>query len=132
MKPGVLILIIIFCLGWAIQASARPQNRYDENSKTCRILGEGPLEWESSSWGQGGKIFKNLCQGCHSRNNDHGAPFLWVESKRSDAWNRVFTKKYPKCAKDGSWASMSPEQERMVNDYLFRWGKDSQTMDDNC
>jgi hypothetical protein len=115
-----------------MQASARPAKRFDETTKTCRVLDDGPLEWESNSWGQGGKMFKSLCQSCHRPGNDKGASFLWVESKTSKGWNRVFTKKYPKCAKDGSWQSMTMDQQLMVNDYLYRWAKNSADLNDNC
>ena len=31
----------------ANQAEATPKTRYDAASQTCRVLDEGPLEWES-------------------------------------------------------------------------------------
>ncbi|MBU0681294.1 MAG: hypothetical protein KKD73_07720 [Proteobacteria bacterium] len=132
MKQGAIALIFVLCLGVAMQAYARPAKRFDESTKTCRVLDDGPLEWESSSWGQGGKMFKSLCQSCHHPGNDKGASFLWVESKTSKAWNRVFTQKYPQCAKDGSWQSMTMDQQLMVNDYLYRWAKNSADLNDNC
>ena len=133
MKQGVIALIVLLLVGGAaIQANARPETRFDETTNTCRIIGDGPLEWASSSWGQGGETFRNLCQSCHTRDNDKGAPFLWVESKTSNAWNRVFTQKYPQCAKDGSWDSLSMDEQLMLNDYLFRWAKGSQDINDNC
>ena len=132
MKQGAIALVVLLIVGVATQAYARPATRYDETTKTCRIISDGPLEWESSAWGQGGEIFKSLCQSCHAKNNDKGAPFLWVESKTSDAWNRVFTEKYPECAQDGSWQSMTMDEQLMVNDYLFRWAKNSQDLNDNC
>ncbi len=132
MKHGMIALVVLLLVGLAIQAHARPESRYDETTKTCRVIGDGPLEWESRAWGQGGKVFKGLCQGCHSRDNDKGAPFLWVESKTSKAWNRVFSQKYPQCAKDGSWQSMTMDEQLMVNDYLYRWAKNSADINDNC
>lgn len=132
MKHGVIALVVLLVIGVAMQAYARPESRYDETTKTCRVIGDGPLEWESRVWGQGGKTFKSVCQGCHKRGNDKDAPFLWVESKTSEAWNRVFTQKYPQCAKDGSWQSMTIDQQLMVNDYLYRWAKNSADFNDNC
>jgi hypothetical protein len=132
MKQGVIAVMVLSLMGVALQAAARPAKRFDETTQTCRIIGDGPLEWESSAWGQGGKMFKSLCQSCHSRNNDKGAPFLWVESKTSNGWNRVFTQKYPQCAKDGSWQAMTMEEQLMVNDYLYRWAKNSADLNDNC
>ena len=132
MKRGVIALVVLLLVGVAIQAYARPASRYDENTKTCRVIGDGPLEWESRAWGQGGKVFKSVCQSCHSRDNDKDAPFLWVESKNSKAWNRVFTTQYPQCAKDGSWQSMTMDDQLMVNDYHYRWAKNSADINDNC
>ncbi len=132
MKQAVIALVVLVVVGVATQVYARPQTRYDETTKTCRVIGDGPLEWASSVWGQGGQTFKTVCQSCHSRDNEKGAPFLWVESKTSKAWNRVFTKKYPQCAKDGSWDSMTMDEQLVVNDYLYRWAKNSQDINDNC
>lgn len=132
MKHGICALLFLLLMGQAIDAGARPEKRYDKTTDTCRLIGEGRLDWESSAWGTGGKIFKNLCQSCHSRDNDKGAPFLWVESKTSGAWNRVFSQKYPQCARDGSWQSMTLQEQLMVNDYLYRWAKNSRDLGDNC
>ncbi len=127
-----ITLAILLVAITALQAQARPQIRFDKASETCRTIGDGPLEWESRAWGEGGKQFKQVCQSCHSRSNDKGAPFLWSESKTSRGWNRVFYKKSAKCAKDGSWDVLSQEQKRMVNDYLYRWAANSQDLNDNC
>ncbi|MBU0675610.1 MAG: hypothetical protein KJ950_13290 [Proteobacteria bacterium] len=131
---NILFFILFLMITWALAqpADARPKNRLDATTKTCRVLESGPLEWASRPWGEGGKAFKEVCQGCHFKGNDRGATFLWVESKTSAAWNRVFEQKYPKCAKDGSWEVLDPEQKMRVNDYLFRWGKNSQSLGDNC
>ena len=113
-------------------AAAAQLTRYDAATDSCRVLDDGPLEWSSRAWGEGGKNFKQVCQGCHYRGNDKGAPFLWAESKNSQAWNRVFAKRYPKCARNGSWDSLDQEQLRRVNDYLYRWAKDSQNPFASC
>ncbi|MBI5557663.1 MAG: hypothetical protein HY885_08495 [Deltaproteobacteria bacterium] len=127
MKRSCLMLAVILMTGcFALQAEARPKTRYDETTKTCRILETGPLEWDSQPWGEGGKVFKQVCKSCHTRNNDKGAPFLWTESKTSNAWNRVFTQKYPKCAKDGAWDGISPDQMLKLNDYLYRFALNSE------
>jgi len=114
------------------QADAAPKTRYDATTQTCRVLDDGPLEWESRPWGEGGKLFKEVCKGCHSRNNDKGAPFLWVESKNSTAWNRVFATRSPKCAKAGAWDTITREQQLKLNDYLYRWAANSQDLNDSC
>lgn len=114
------------------QADAAPKTRYDAATQTCRVLDAGPLEWESRPWGEGGKLFKDACKGCHARNNDKGAPFLWVESKSSAAWNRVFETRSPKCAKQGAWDKITQEQQLKLNDYLYRWAANSQDPNDSC
>lgn len=129
MKQISALFVFLTILMLSLQAYAKPVTRYDDASKTCRVLSDGPLEWESQPWGEGGKIFKATCQSCHKGHNKN-APFLWSESKSQDAWNRVFTSRYPKCAQDGSWKGISDEQLRMVNDYLWRWADNN--MDNIC
>ena len=123
---GLLVLLLAF------QANARPDKRYDKTTETCRILNTGQTDWDSQPWGKGAKIFKQSCKSCHYRGNDKGAPFLWAESKTSRGWNRVFFKKYPKCAKQGEWAELSLDSQLILNDYLYRWSSDSRDMNDNC
>ena len=114
------------------QAAAAPKTRYDATTQTCRVLNDGPLEWESRPWGEGGKLFKDVCKSCHTRNNDTGAPFLWVESKNSTGWNRIFETRSPKCAKQGAWDGITLEQQLKLNDYLYRWAANSQDPNDGC
>ena len=114
------------------QADAAPKTRYDATTQTCRVLDDGPLEWESRPWGEGGKLFKDVCKSCHTRNNDTGAPFLWVESKNSTGWNRIFETRSPKCAKQGAWDGITLEQQLKLNDYLYRWAANSQDSTDSC
>jgi len=101
-------------------------------TKTCRILEYGPLEWDSRPWGEGGKVFREVCKVCHTRNNDKGAPFLYAESKTPAAWNRVFAQKYPKCAQNGSWDKITLDQQLKLNDYLYRFGLNSEDFNDSC
>lgn len=114
------------------QAAAAPKTRYDATTQTCRVLDNGPLEWESRPWGEGGKLFKDVCKSCHTRKNDAGAPFLWVESKNSTGWNRIFETRSPKCAKQGAWDGITLEQQLKLNDYLYRWAANSQDPNDGC
>ncbi len=102
----------------ATVAYARPAKRFDEATKTCRIFTQPSIA-------EGGQLFRSLCKSCHTRDNTVDAPFLHSESKISRAWNRVFASRYPACAKDGSWASLSDEQLRRVNDFLFMNSADS-------
>ncbi len=128
MSLAALLLVPTF----ANQVNAAPSTRYDATTQTCRVLNDGPLEWESRPWGEGGKIFKSACKSCHSRNNDKGASFLWVESKNSAGWNRIFETRSPICAKNGSWDSITLEQQLKLNDYLYRWAANSQDRNDSC
>ena len=112
------IISITLCLSFTI-ASARPDKRLDPTTKQCRIF-TFDTEW----WGSGSKIFQEKCKSCHFRGNDKGAPFLHSESKSPKAWNRVFFKKYPKCAKDGSW-DITLDEQLVLNDYLYRYGADT-------
>ncbi|MBA3006746.1 MAG: hypothetical protein FP810_09215 [Desulfocapsa sp.] len=121
MRQMSAILMFLVILIYSMQAYAKPVTRYDAASQTCRVLSDGPLEWDSQAWGEGGKTFKTSCRSCHNSHNDKSAPFLWSESKGQDAWNRVFATRYPKCAQDGSWNGINDEQLRKVNDYLWRW-----------
>ena len=129
MSVGVVISVIMMTV---LQAHGRPATRYDATNQTCRVLSDGPLEWDSQPWGEGGRIFKTTCKECHSRGNDKGAPFLWPESKNSQGWNRVFVSRYPKCAQDGSWDGLDKEQLRKLNDYLYRWAASSADPNDSC
>ena len=117
----VTLLIVCFAI---TQAFARPTSRFDEQTQTCRFFGTGEADWNSRPWGEGGKAFKQVCKNCHSKNNQDSAPYLWEESKTSKAWNRVFSSRYPACAKNGNWSSLTHEQLLSVNDYLYRFSYD--------
>lgn len=93
-------------------AQARPSKRLDPTTQTCRVFTPTTIE-------EGRQLFRNVCKSCHSRDNSAGAPFIHSESLISKAWNRVFAQRYPACAKGGSWASLSDEQLRRINDFLF-------------
>lgn len=131
-RSALMFTVFLLAVSFALQAEARPKNRYDETTKTCRILESGPLEWDSRPWGEGGKVFREACKVCHSRGNDQGAPFLWVESKTPAAWNRVFAQRYPKCAQNGSWDKITLDQQLKLNDYLYRFGLNSEDINDSC
>lgn len=130
MRQTAIIFLFLAVLCTAPPAYAAPTSRSDQSirsdkvTNTCRLLSGGALEWDSLPWGVGGKTFKSVCKSCHNRNNE-SAPFLWAESKNQDAWNRVFATRYPKCAQNGSWDSISDEQLCKVNDYLWRWANDN-------
>ena len=119
---GVCVLVLAVT---AFSVYARPAKRYDATTGTCRILNDGPLEWESRSWGEGGKTFKQFCKSCHTRDNTQGGTFLWEESKTSQGWNNIFAQKRAQCAKDGVWDELSSDRLLMVNDFLYRWASNS-------
>ncbi|MEN8198686.1 MAG: hypothetical protein ABFR63_01305 [Thermodesulfobacteriota bacterium] len=125
-KLSVIILTTLLVQVWSIEyIKARPSKRYDDSTKQCRILDSGGLDWESDHWGTGARKFKEVCKSCHNRNNDKGAPFLYMESYGSEGWNNVFAKRKKKCAQDGSWDVLTQEELLLVNDYLYRNGNDT-------
>lgn len=129
---AMLLAALLLVPAFTSQANAAPQTRFDATTQTCRVLSDGPLEWDSRPWGEGGKLFKDVCKGCHTRDNDKGAPFLWVESKTSAGWNRVFETRSPKCAKTGAWEGINLDQQMKLNDYLYRWAANSRDKNDSC
>ncbi len=131
-QPLILLVAVLAVCSWALRAEANPTTRYDATTDSCRVLDHGPLEWASRPYGEGGKEFRKVCQGCHYKGNDKGAPFLWTESKSSKAWDRVFAERYPKCAKNGSWDVLDQEQILEVNDYLYRWARGTSDPGNGC
>lgn len=129
---GIILATFTIFLSLSSPANARPAHRFDAFTNTCRDLSHGQADWDSRPWGEGGKLFTEICKSCHSRNNNKNAPFLWVESKTSKGWNRVFYKKYPKCAKNGSWKDLTIDQQQKLNDYLYRFAADSQDASDRA
>ncbi len=117
-RMSVLLVGVCLFIFWAIQAEASPVKRYDSATKSCRIFAHATL-WE------GYTIFRSNCKSCHFRGNNKGAKFLYTESKGRKGWNRVFSQKYTKCAKDGSWGKLSAEQIARVNDYLYKNAADT-------
>jgi len=111
-------LAATFCLSAAGPALAAPATRLDQGTGTCRLLDQKEM------W-QGYQVFKSVCKECHTRNNDQGAPFLYPEAKTMKSWNRVFTDKYPRCARDGSWEGLGLEDQLRLNDYLYRHAADA-------
>ncbi|MBU0483333.1 MAG: cytochrome c [Proteobacteria bacterium] len=108
--------LLVAILALPATSEATPKKRLDEATQTCRIL-----TFYNSGWASpGSKIFKKSCKSCHYQGNDKGAPFLYSESKSMKGWNRVFLTRYPECAKNGSWSSLSMEDILQVNDYLYR------------
>ncbi len=122
----VLFLTGLLTLAWSIQTlHARPAKRYDKPTQMCRLLDRGELDWQSEGWGIGGIKFREVCKSCHTRDNDKGAPFLYMESFSSEGWNQVFAKRRKKCARDGSWDVLTEEELLLVNDYLYRNANDT-------
>jgi len=132
MKYLAIWLVLIFTLTvTAFSVFATPSKRYDANTQSCRVLNSGPLEWETRSWGEGGKTFKQFCKNCHSRDNKQGGRYVWEESKTSTGWNNFFSRKSAQCAKDGEWEKLTTAQLLLVNDYLYRWSSTSLDRNDS-
>ncbi len=108
---GALVLIF----GNASFSFAATPKRLDMGTGMCRELNFNNSGWVS----EGHDIFKNNCKSCHRRGNDKGAPFLETESTTAEGWNRFFYRRQAKCAKDGSWTSLTKEQILKLNDYLY-------------
>lgn len=117
MKLSATLATVVATLVFGLaSAQASPGKRFDERTQTCRIL-----TFYNSGWvSEGSRIFAASCKGCHSRGNDQGAPFLYSESKTMKGWNRVFSERYPKCAKTGAWAKLGEDDLLRLNDYLYR------------
>lgn len=111
----IMGLVAMMSVMGIVQASASPVKRYDEATKTCRTFDQ-----DSFWWGSGAQTFRSVCKSCHTRGAEGG--FLHVESHTSRAWSRIFFEKYPACAKDGSWDSLSMDDIMKLNDYLYRFG----------
>lgn len=124
-KMTVVILAVLCCWMFSIQVEARPLKRFDPGTRTCRVF------TFKGNWA-GYKTFANNCKTCHYRNNDKGAPFLFTESKTPKGWNRVFAKKYPACAKDGSWGELTLKDQLYLNDYLFTNGLGTYDANTDC
>jgi hypothetical protein len=125
-KTTVILLTSLLIFGWTIGTiQARPNKRFDQGTQMCRFIAQGKLDWASEPWGTGGIKFREVCKSCHNRNNDKGAPFLYSESISPEGWNKVFSKRRKKCARDGSWDVLSTEELLLVNDYLYRNGNDT-------
>ncbi len=116
-KSSVICLVALLCLAFGMTVEASPVQRWDPGTNTCRVF-----DFDSGWWGLGGQVWRSKCKSCHTRDNDKGAPFLYMESKSPKAWNRVFLEKYPQCAKDGAWDSLTMEETLKLNDYLYRFG----------
>jgi len=127
MQKGLVVLLagLLAVVLSTVATYARPGKRYDKSTDTCRILTSGKLNWDSDHWGKGAQKFKEVCKSCHTRNNDKGAKFLYMESFSSKGWNAIFAKKRKKCAQDGSWDVLSKEELLAVNDYLYRNANDT-------
>jgi hypothetical protein len=124
-KTIIILLSCMVSIAILSTVQARPKKRLDERTKSCRILDNGTLDWESDHWGIGAQKFKAVCKSCHSKDNASGAPFLYMETYSSTGWNNVFARRSKKCARDGSWDILSEDELLLVNDYLYRNANDT-------
>jgi len=86
--------------------------RFDPATQSSRAL-------EFKNIWAGYKLFQGNCKSCHFRGNDKGAQFLDTDSRTMRGWNAVFYKKIVRCAREGSWAKLSPGDLLAINDYLY-------------
>lgn len=112
---ATVLCLLLGCSFSLSSATANELKRFDQSSQSCRTLG-----FESYWYGKGRRLFDKKCKVCHTRNSKTNAPFLYSESKPGKGWNRVFFKKYPKCAKAGEW-KITKDEALLINDYLFRY-----------
>lgn len=106
----VSMIVLMLSLGVSI-IHARPDQRYDVGTRTTRDL-------LLSNRRAGYTVFRKFCKSCHYRGNEK-ALFLHTESKTMRGWNRVFYKKYPECATQGFWNTLTAEDLLNLNDYLY-------------
>jgi len=86
--------------------------RFDPATQTSRAM-EFNNTWE------GYRLYKSICKSCHFRGNERGARYMNEDSRTMMGWNTVFYRKNVRCAKDGSWDKLSPQDLLYVNDYLY-------------
>ena len=113
-KSAVMVAMTV-CLVLLLQGlvfAGETTYRFDLVTQTSRAM-------EFKNLWAGYKLFQGNCKSCHFRGNEKGAKFLDAESRTMRGWNSVFYKKNAQCAKDGSWANLSPEDLLAVNDYLY-------------
>lgn len=99
-KKTAVIVGIMLMLSQGLVFAGETTYRFDPSTQTSRAMEFG------NTW-EGYKLFQSNCKSCHFRGNDKGAQFLDTDSLTMRGWNMVFYKKYPRCAKDGSWAKLS-------------------------
>lgn len=103
---------------FAADGNGETAYRFDPATQTSRAL-EFKNTWD------GYKLYVSNCKSCHFRGNDKGARFLDTDSRTMRGWNNVFYKKNVRCAEDGSWAKLSPEDLLDINDFLYSKAYDS-------
>ncbi len=115
--------ILLLCLGLLLSFpgptnAAPPDKRFDPITDTCRILSFQNLR-------QGARMFRQVCQSCHHAGYDNGLRDMEILIPRSYSpgrWTRIFTERYPNCARNGSWEKLSTADIQKLNDYLYRGG----------
>ncbi len=108
---GAVLFVAVLAFS---MASATPGKRHDAVTDTCRTITADNVQ-------QGYRLFKDNCKACHNRKNDQ-VSFLYNESKTPKAWDRVFFKRYPQCARDGSWENLHLYDQLKIHDYLYATG----------
>lgn len=121
----IFLAVVLFTVPFLAQAKECPPKEQTKKHCKYREIKDGhglrSLGGEALWWQAGNREFKKNCMNCHNRGNDVGASFLYVESKTQTGWDDVFVKRYPECAKNGSWDALSEKQLRDINDFLYRY-----------
>lgn len=120
----VVLVVLLLSIPFMSQADPIQQEVSSENVLPQRSEAERAKRFEgaASLWLiEGRKLYNSSCKSCHHRDNGVGASCFNPESKTQKAWDLVFEKRYSKCAKNGSWDSLTPTQLRDINDFLFRY-----------
>ncbi len=112
----ILIMAVTTACGAAL-SFARPIQRFDSQTQASRDL-------EFKNIRAGYEIFRNFCKSCHNRKSE-SASFLHAESRTMKGWNKVFERKWVKCAREGFWQKLTNDDLLKVNDYLYYYAYDS-------
>lgn len=109
---AAILALLLQGLAFANDEGGETAYRFDPTTQSSRAL-----EYKNT-WA-GYRLYQNNCKSCHFRGNNKGARFLDTDSRTMRGWNAIFSKKNVPCARDGSWAGLSPEDLLFINDYLY-------------
>jgi hypothetical protein len=92
----------------------------EKEKETCFPSGRSYIEIFSVPVHMSGyNMWNKFCKSCHNRSEDSEGPFLTTEFRTRKGWDRVFKKRWPDCAKEGTWDSKTELEILNLRDYLF-------------